>query len=198
MEHERWLPIPDLPGYRVSDLGRVYSEPRWSGGNTQGRRYREGRVLTPIFDSRGYPKYSLYVNGRGRQIHAHTLVLTAFVGPRPPGKECCHGPAGPSDPSLTNLRWDTHGNNLRDKTRDGTDYHASRSCCPRKHEYSEANTYRHPGGRQCRACNKAHNRLCRGRICDHTAPEFIAAADWYYQNPGKRWTSRLGATTDGR
>jgi hypothetical protein len=143
--------------------------------------------LTPLIDKRGYPKYSLSADRVQRQIHAHTLVLTAFVGPRPPGKECCHGPAGPSDPSLANLRWDTHGNNLRDRSRDGTDPHASRTHCPRRHEYSELNTRCVRDGRQCRACNKAHNRLCRGRECNHSSAEFVAAADWYYQHPGERW-----------
>lgn len=189
MKAERWLPIPDFPGYQVSDLGRVYSEGRWSGGKSQGRRYREGRILTPLIDARGYPKYALSVDGHQRQVHAHTLVLTAFVGPRPPGMECCHGPAGPGDPALTNLRWDTHGNNLRDKVRDGTDHHATRTHCPREHAYDEVNTIHVRSGRQCRACGKAHNRLCRGRKCDHSTAEFIAAADWYYQNPGKRWAA---------
>ncbi len=185
---ETWLPVVGYEGlYQVSDQGRVWSEPRWSAKGKQGRRLLRGRILRPLFHSRGYPKYCLCKDGVQRQHSAHTLVLTAFVGPCPPDMEACHEHNDVTNCTLANLRWDTHGNNLRDRVRHGTDPHAARTHCPRRHEYSEGNTMNFAGARACRACAKAHNRLCRGRVCDHTSAEFIEAADWYYHNPGRRW-----------
>ena len=187
---ETWRPVVGSEGlYQVSDQGRVWSELRWvNRGKYGGWVFLEGNILKPLFHSRGYPKYCLCKDGEQRQHMAHTLVLTAFVGPCPLGMEACHETNDVANCSLTNLRWDTHGNNLRDRVRHGTDPHASRTHCPRRHEYSEVNTRWVSGGtRQCRACGKAHNRLCRGRVCDHTTTEFIQAADWYYRNPGRRW-----------
>jgi hypothetical protein len=48
------------------------------------------------------------------------MVLEAFVGPRPPGKEACHGPEGHLDNSVANLRWDTRTNNILDAVREGS------------------------------------------------------------------------------
>jgi hypothetical protein len=46
-------------------------------------------------------------------------VLEAFVGPRPAGMQACHGPAGKTQNSLSNLRWDTPEANYQDRARDG-------------------------------------------------------------------------------
>lgn len=51
----------------------------------------------------------------------HHLVLEAFVGPRLPGMEGCHGCRGVSDNSLANLRWDTKSANQADRVLHGTD-----------------------------------------------------------------------------
>lgn len=185
---ETWLPVVGYEKlYQVSDLGRAWSEPRWSGGSSQGRRFREGRYLAKLYSPKGYPKYSILSEGVTYQVAAHTLVLTAFVGPCPPGMECCHEDGDPANCSLPNLRWDTHSSNLRDKVRHGTDFQSNKLCCPRKHLYVPENLRRGTPHRQCQACTKAHNRLCRYIACDHWSSEFIAAADWYYTNPGVRW-----------
>jgi len=38
----------------------------------------------------------------------HSLVLEAFVGPRPEGMDGCHENDVPWDNRLSNLKWDTH------------------------------------------------------------------------------------------
>jgi len=201
---ETWVPVAGFEGlYQVSDLGQVWSEPRWSGGHTQGRRYRQGRILQRLYSPKGYPKVALSREGQQSQVAVHTLVLTAFRGPPPAGMEACHNDGIPENCAVSNLRWDTHGNNLRDRARHGTDPHASRTHCPRGHEYRPGNLREWqwspaaPANRQCLACSKAHNRLCRGNGCDHSSAEFVSAADWYYRNPGRRWRQHVGATGGG-
>lgn len=46
-------------------------------------------------------------------------ILTAFVGECPPGMECCHYDDNLRNNALSNLRWDTHGNNVKDAFRNG-------------------------------------------------------------------------------
>jgi hypothetical protein len=71
---ERWLPIAGTI-HEVSDQGRVRSP---------GKGIRK---LTQLDKSGGYHA-CLSLDGK---IHyVHLLVLTAFVGPRPPGLECRH------------------------------------------------------------------------------------------------------------
>src|SRR6266567_540688 len=47
------------------------------------------------------------------------LVLETFVGPCPPGKECCHWDDDPSNNNLSNLRWGSHFDNTEDIERNG-------------------------------------------------------------------------------
>jgi hypothetical protein len=106
---ERWARVPGEPGYAVSDHGRARSLDRvLSDGRTAG-----GVLLTPDPDRKGYRR--VRVGGRWRRVHH--LVLEAFAGPCPPGMEGCHQNGHPDDNHLTNLRWDTHGENERDKRR---------------------------------------------------------------------------------
>jgi hypothetical protein len=115
---ERWLPLVDYPGYEVSDMGRVRSSytigPRPKLGDTP-------HILTP---TRVLPTGYLFValdGGRRRRTRGvHRLVLEAFVGPCPPGMQCCHGNGKADDNRLANLRWDTPKANHADKVRHGT------------------------------------------------------------------------------
>jgi hypothetical protein len=51
-------------------------------------------------------------------MQVHTLVLEAFIGPRP-GHHAewhgCHNDGNPENNALTNLRWDTRAGNEADK-----------------------------------------------------------------------------------
>jgi|SRR5579875_1210154 len=106
---ERWRGVPGEPGYAVSDHGRVRSLDRsLSDGRAAG-----GVMLRAAPDAKGYARVRL----RGRWRRVHHLVLEAFVSARPPGMEGCHGNGRPDDNHLGNLRWDTHGENERDKRR---------------------------------------------------------------------------------
>lgn len=50
----------------------------------------------------------------------HHMVLTAFIGPKPEGKEARHRDGDPTNNALTNLRWSTHVENEKDKIGHGT------------------------------------------------------------------------------
>ncbi|MDP7729539.1 HNH endonuclease [Mycobacterium sp. TY813] len=93
----------------------------------------------------------------------HHLVLEAFVGPRPPGLEGCHGNGDPADNSVANLRWDTRSANVFDSVRHGTHNHASRTHCSKGHELTPDNVYKDPARnrRQCKQC--ARNRARSNR-----------------------------------
>jgi len=50
--------------------------------------------------------------GKGNSRYVHILVLEAFVGPTPKGKECLHANDVPWDNRWDNLRWGTRSENL--------------------------------------------------------------------------------------
>jgi hypothetical protein len=130
---ERWFPIEGYEGrYEVSDLGHVRSLDRaWV--DTKGRHgNRRGRVLKSPPNSDGYPLVKLYDGtGNHETLKVGSLVLAAFVGPRPDGMEVCHNDGVPSNSSLTNLRYDTPIGNQADRVAHGTHLRGERH--PRTH-----------------------------------------------------------------
>jgi len=118
---EEWRPVPEWDGlYEVSNLGRVRSLDRCVPYGRYGNTKYRGRVLRPGW-STGYAHVNLVETGQGVRecYYVHDLVLAAFVGPKPEGVEVCYGPAGASDNSLTNLRYDTRSANALDRHRWG-------------------------------------------------------------------------------
>lgn len=104
---EIWQDIPSYGGvYQVSGLGNV--------------RRANGRLLRPRLDADGYPKITLGKKGSRRSYRVHTLVLNAFVGPRPDGMECRHLNGDRTDARLENLCWGTSVENKADMARHGT------------------------------------------------------------------------------
>jgi hypothetical protein len=119
---ELWRPVPEYEGYySVSSLGRVRSEEREVRDYRGVRRLRT-RVMKLCKTRRGYFSVGLHKDGHTRTRHVHSLVTSAFLGPRPPGKCVLHGPAGKLCNALSNLSYGTiFQNNGPDKIRDGTD-----------------------------------------------------------------------------
>lgn len=116
---EIWKQIPGFPDYEVSDSGRVRRpEPHrnsWCEPN---------HVLAPSKKRNGYLQYALVsALGYTKYVGAHTLVLAAFVGPRPSeDHECAHFDGDKQNNRLTNLRWATRIENMADRDRHGTTY----------------------------------------------------------------------------
>ena len=117
-EPERWLPVRHFAGlYEVSDLGRVRS---FHGGKGKGKR---GGLLRPGVAGRTniHLHVSLYKDRKRTVKLVHQLVMEAFVGLPPEGREVCHGPGGALDNRLVNLSYGTRSKNCgEDKRRDGT------------------------------------------------------------------------------
>lgn len=123
---ERWLPVVGYEQqYEVSDRGRVrsldrivaYSQSRF--GKTISRTHAvKGRLLRPYTEKKG--GYQIVHIGYGNPRTIHTLVLEAFIGPRPERQVGCHDENDSSNNQLENLSWDTHAKNIADKERHGT------------------------------------------------------------------------------
>lgn len=104
---EHWRPLPGFIGvYEVSDVGRVrrlYRSQRKGNAAT--------RILSPAANKSGH----LFVYlGRGNKRYLHRLVLEAFRGPCPKGKEARHRNGVASHNRLRNLIWGTRAQNLND------------------------------------------------------------------------------------
>ena len=103
----RWYPVAGVPGYEVSDRGRV----------------RRGRLLLLPQWRGSYLRFRLrQSDGRYVWRTAHSLVLEAFVGPRPSARH--HGAHFPdrdrANNRVANLRWALPEENEADKRAHGT------------------------------------------------------------------------------
>lgn len=176
---ERWLPIPGYEGsYEVSNQGRVRSLDREitrSDGRVQRNR---GRVLSPGIDTQGRHGVALKALGHSKSFRVHTLVMLAFVGPRPDGMEVCHWDGRPENNALSNLRYDTRSANRFDAVRHGTHYSTAKRECPREHVLATPNLVAHVaenGHRACLACRRARVNAQR------SGQDFSELADLHYR-----------------
>jgi hypothetical protein len=74
-------------------------------------------ALDPIPGCPGY--VSICFNGNVVCRKVYHLILETYVGPCPPGMECCHGPGGKLDNSINNIRWGTKKENDAEKSAAG-------------------------------------------------------------------------------
>lgn len=163
MNDERWLPVVGYEGiYEVSDHGRVRSVDHT---DTYGRR-RRGKILNQSQTTNGrYLCVDLYRGGKStrRMMRVHRLVAQAFLGepPTPEHTDCCHIDGDGTNNTPTNLRWDTHAENLRDRVAHGTHPETSKTHCPEGHALVEGNLVQHPwrtkGHRVCLKCRRARD-----------------------------------------
>ena len=121
---ETWKPIPDFPGYEVSDHGRVRSYHRRTPGCYSGSVWEIAntprRILKGAYKAKGYQFVSLRRDGNCYTRMVHRLVLEVFVGPCPEGQETCHNDGHPRNNHLSNLRYDTHWANQQDAKAHGS------------------------------------------------------------------------------
>lgn len=180
---ENWRPVPGYEGlYEVSDQGQVRSLDRL---NSRGHRIK-GRVLSPSSKSKGYKQVVLHKEGKALTRTVHLIVLTAFVGPRPEGEECCHNNGDPADNRLENLRYDTPSGNQMDSVEHDTHHHSRKTHCARGHAFTPENTYQVTKGRACKTCINENTRKYR------STPEGKAKQKAYM----KAWRARRKAKNE--
>jgi hypothetical protein len=110
---EQWKAVPGYEGiYEVSDFGRVRK--------LITRQGRPPGLLKPTGRG-GYLFVQLNRNRQARAWFVHRIVLTAFVGPRPPTIHGAHINAVRDDNRLVNLHWCTPKQNEADKQPLGLD-----------------------------------------------------------------------------
>lgn len=73
-------------------------------------------------EKNGYVRVGLKSQDKIERRSVHTLVLAAFVGPRPPGKDTRHWNNVRHDNRLENLLYGTKVENMADKKRHGTTF----------------------------------------------------------------------------
>jgi hypothetical protein len=106
--------ISGFPKYSVNELGEVFGP--------------KGK-LKPQVTHKGYLRVCLHNCGVKRYVPIHTLVLEAFVGPRPARHECRHRSGDKTDNRLGNLCWGTGSENYEDKRKHGTEQSGERHGC---------------------------------------------------------------------
>ncbi len=120
----RFKDASGFAGYCVGDDQSIWSLHR------VGPPYGIGDIwhrLNPCKSDTGHLVVILKKDGKPKTVLMHRLILETFVGPCPPGMECCHDNGIPSDNRIENLRWDTRKENVADARRHGTIARGSRN-----------------------------------------------------------------------
>lgn len=97
-----WKDVVGYEGlYQVSSDGQVYG-------------CKSGKILAAVENIYGYFWVGLWRNNRYKARFIHHLVLEAFVGSCPPGKEACHFPdRDKGNNTVDNLSWGSKKRNAK-------------------------------------------------------------------------------------
>ena len=178
-----WRPVYGYEGlYEVSSNGDVRSVDRWLTSKDGKTRFYAGQTVRPSTSRRGYKRIICYKEGCPPKTRTlHSLVLEAFVSPRPIGYLGCHNNGDPADNRLENLRWDTASANCADMEKHGTNNYRNRDNCPRGHRLVENNIQESKKKEHRRACKSCHQ--ARSDVHNGSVLSFDEMADMrYYMN----------------
>lgn len=116
MENEIWKTILGEPDHQASNLGRVRSLDRDVLVSANARcgpciKRLSGALKKLSLGAGNHLRVSI----NNKNYYVHTLVMLAFVGPRPHGMECRHTDGNEKNNRADNLEWATHTRNIQDK-----------------------------------------------------------------------------------
>ena len=119
---EVWKDIPGYEGrYQASNEGRIRSVDRYVRvvpHGVEAKRLIKGQILKPgRYCKSGHVSVVLGHNANGSPVHQ--LVALTFIGPCPDGMEVCHNDGDPTNNAVSNLRYDTRTENIKDVYRQG-------------------------------------------------------------------------------
>lgn len=182
---EVWKPIPNYEGmYEVSNYGRLRSCDREikykNKRGTEITRFSKTRELPSRMHRNGYLYAHLWKRNKETQFAVHTLVLEAFIGPRPDGYVCCHKDDVKTNNYIGNLQWGTYSDNAYDKVANGRDQNANKKYCSRGHLLVAPNLVASKlkvGARECLACSRARSHVGYHK---ELKPRLKEYADAYY------------------
>lgn len=118
---EKWLPIVGYEDtYAISNLGRVKII-------KSSRPSHVGRIMKQSLSTRGYCIVCLHKNKQKSTKLVHRLVSEAFIGPCPKGRQVAHNDGVKTNNFLTNLRYATPLENIRDREKHGRTVRGSKS-----------------------------------------------------------------------
>jgi hypothetical protein len=110
-----WAPIPGYPRYEVSNTGLV------RGLTCRYGLRKKPRLLKLTKGTGGYLRTGLCKKSYKQDcLSIHRLVLLAFIGPCPNGKEAAHLDGNPENNHIENLQWVTHKENINHSRAHGT------------------------------------------------------------------------------
>lgn len=95
---EEFRDIPNAPGYRVSNMGRIVSM----------RTAQGERLMRPGHDPAGYACVVL----AKRCYKVHSIVAAVFIGPRPSGMDVNHKDLNKANNAADNLEYVSHADNI--------------------------------------------------------------------------------------
>ena len=105
LEDEEWRDTVGIPGYMVSNRGRVVSF----------KINKNGELLTPVPDKDGYLRVTMF-NGRAITKKIHRLVAEAFLDNPNRYEDVNHIDDNPSNNNVENLVWCTSAYNTAYRT----------------------------------------------------------------------------------
>lgn len=147
-------------------LVRSPHHPRWfvdTMGKAWMAHYKTGGLRPCKLDKSKYPKIAI----SGLRLRVHTVVATAFHGPRPPGLQCRHLNDNPRDNRPDNLAWGTPTENMADLIRNNGGRHfLSHSPIDRDEAIKKAIGLIQDGltyGRIAKACGVSYRTVHRWR-----------------------------------
>jgi hypothetical protein len=117
-----WRPVEGFSSYEVSNVGTVRT---WRRRGTYGGRRDEPQEIKARLDRKvgspcPYLSVNLWQSSKMTKVRVHILVLRAFHGVCPDGKEGAHLDGDYRNNTADNLAWVTHEENCQHRILHGT------------------------------------------------------------------------------